>query len=1551
MADRKKLDRWAEKLLDTGKRNNLISFKDTKASTAEVVFPNCEAVFSKCSVGHAFDVYDPHIPDEDSDTDLQTSLFSANKDARLSKADHIRYYSQRMSGGRLLFYSQTPNPITAVKNIAKKAQLIQEETGLNVAYLVFGFLEWTEKTGSDIVYRAPLILVHVNIITGSVLDPVKIEISDDDLVINPTFNYRIKSDYGIELPEYEDGETLESYYSKVSSVVSKLGWKVLNECKLGIFSFLKINMYEDLKNNAEQILKNSNVRALIGESIPEEVGFSTDDVRGIVENPLVDLHTVVDADSSQIEAIEMAKSGKSFVLQGPPGTGKSQTITNIIAECLHDGKKVLFVSEKQAALNVVYEKLKKAGLSDFCLELHSHKANKNVVINELNRTLEAAPIRYPRGAFDEIRRKKEALSKLDEYEKALHANRSPVNKSLYQLFELYSSDRGFPEIHFRLKDIENKGEEWFLAAIKTLEQYVEYIPSIGANYRENSWYGFIKEDIDYEEQITLKTDLEKLLEGYCSLKSKTAEIKTKYETPDLNFSDTVWLRSFLEFSAGSDAVTPALLTKSKFDHAFPILGRMRNLCKEIVPERDRILERYTPGILSELSGAELHSQLTEKYRSGISRLFSGEYKQLIARLKQYSVSNSKPSYKDAVALSDSLKKMQAAKKVFDEIETQAAGYLGSCYKGVDTDWEAVFIALDDLRKCYDYDRCSYGSLPSESFEKFVELKKGFKDDSETLEEDISSVSDAKARVSQLFASNILDLEKDSYDYCIRKIEGCLRNFGKLSNWIAFSELLYRANSFDLLGFIDLAIENELAPEEIVGSFRRQYYENWIEAILFSSPELKSFSRIRQDQAVKEFCSKDALQYEISKLQIKAALSQKRPDLSMVAGGSSVAVLRREGQKKRKKMPIRKLLSETAELAQLLKPCFMMSPLSVSTFLDPEKISFDTVVFDEASQIFPQDAIGAVYRGAQLIVVGDSRQMPPSNFFTSSMDNDEDEDEEVGDVTDFESLLDIGSSVFNTERLAWHYRSHYEQLIAFSNLNFYNNKLVTFPSASADHKGIGVDFYRVDGVFDRRTKTNRAEAEFIVDLIYQNIAEYPKRSLGVVAFSAAQQNLIDKLLSRRRESNPSIEWFFSSDRPEPFFIKNLETVQGDERDTIIFSVAYARDSQGRFINNFGPLNREGGERRLNVAVTRAKDNVQLVSSIVYTDIDLKGAGSEGARLLRAYLDYAQNGETALERGITVRSEDSFDSDFELEVCEFLRDKGFTVDTQIGCSGFKIDMGIRLPGSSNYVLAVECDGASYHASKNARDRDSLRQRVLENMGWQFYRIWSTDWYKNNAVEKENLLRIAREAVRRRVMGEEIDDNNSGAEVDTASDSQSRFAEEKIEKSSDFPKYKQLDALDVFDRFHYSFPSAVKEILNREAPLSEEYLLKRIVSLFGREKVTNLVRDKYHEKMQACERYGIVRKNGFLYLSEMNKIRLRIPGDRRDIQYIAVEELADGVFTLVKQNVSITKDGLYKTMTNLLGFSRTGESIVERYDLAVDLLKRNGMLKETNGVLSIA
>ena len=374
-----------------------------------------------------------------------------------------------------------------------------------------------------------------------------------------------------------------------------------------------------------------------------------------------------------------------------------------------------------------------------------------------------------------------------------------------------------------------------------------------------------------------------------------------------------------------------------------------------------------------------------------------------------------------------------------------------------------------------------------------------------------------------------------------------------------------------------------------------------------------------------------------------------------------------------------------------------------------------------------------------------------------------------------------------------------------------------------------------------------------------------------------------------------------------------------------------DAQGHLLHNFGPLNRVGGERRLNVAVTRAKCNVQLVSSMHYTDIDLKHTSAEGAKLLREYLDYAENGSIALERAVSGDQFEQFDSDFELEVCEYLRSKGFFVDTQVGSSGFRIDLALKLPDSSDYVLAIECDGAAYHASKNARDRDRLRQEILERMGWKFYRIWSTDWFRNKLEEQRRLLEVAADAVK---------NPTKAATKLTDSQPTETFEEVAAEKHFEFPAYKAADILRISSEcLPFGFKAMIKAILEIEAPLSEDLLLKRLVWLFGREKVTSVVLEAYEQQMSGYQSYGITRRNGFLYLNNGKKIQFRGPGDiEREIKQIAPEELAAGLFEILKRNVTADKSGLYRSLAAQCGVTRVGKAINEAMDAALNVLLQN-------------
>lgn len=970
---------------------------------------------------------------------------------------------------------------------------------------------------------------------------------------------------------------------------------------------------------------------------------------------------------------------------------------------------------------------------------------------------------------------------------------------------------------------------------------------------------------------------------------------------------------------------------------------MENLGTEIVRQRDEINRQYDDDIYR-LDADDAYKKLTRVYTNCIGRFFNSEYRKLIADIKLNSKSGKKPSYREAVGLTNNLNIYHEKMRNFEAIESPLKSSLGSAYKGVDSDWTIILNQIAKLKELFD-SGASFSKLEMFTNVDYEEHKSDFAVIAKQLGELREKCNNAVELLSKSFDSDIFDIKNSSFEELLSKFKACINEFDKLDNWCRFESLLNKLKSQEITEYIDATIEANVRAEDIISAYQRNFYIQWIDYIQHLTPVLSGFNRVAHDQQVNTFSKEDNTQFAISKVQIRSKLSQNRPSLDYVSPGSAVSVLLREGEKRRKQKSIRKLMDEAGELIQVIKPCFLMSPLSVSTFLNTDSVKFDTVVFDEASQIFPQDAIGAIYRGKQLIVVGDSRQMPPSNFFGSNVELD-DGDEETGDITDFESILDLCSTTFAQLRLRWHYRSRYEQLITFSNRHFYDNDLVTFPSSTTDKKWIGVDYYCVeDGIFDHRSRNNRKEAEFIVDLIYKNIEQFPDRSLGVVAFSVSQQDLIDKLLSKRRQTDPSKEFFFRRDAEEPFFIKNLETVQGDERDTIIFSVAYAKDSSGRLMHNFGPLNRVGGERRLNVAVTRAKFNVQLVASIHHTDIDLGRTKAEGARLLKNYLDYAENGAVAIEREVNVNSFEQFDSEFELEVCEFLRQNGYDVDTQVGCSNFRIDLGIKRHDTSDYVLAVECDGATYHSSKNARDRDRLRQQILENMGWKFYRIWSTDWFKNTSVEKERLLKAAKEAM----IDDVLHEINSNRDEENETSADEVFEETMQENHKTFPEYKQADVyrFSVTDNFQ----AFVKKVMDIEAPVSEEWLLKRIPWMFGREKVTKAVKDEYEKKMFRCERNGIIRRNGFLYSSGMKEFELRVPNgvdDKRDINYICREELGSGMFEIIKQNMSIEKESLYKYLAKLLGINRLTDKVVWKMDDALDAIK--SLVEIDNGIISI-
>ena len=452
------------------------------------------------------------------------------------------------------------------------------------------------------------------------------------------------------------------------------------------------------------------------------------------------------------------------------------------------------------------------------------------------------------------------------------------------------------------------------------------------------------------------------------------------------------------------------------------------------------------------------------------------------------------------------------------------------------------------------------------------------------------------------------------------------------------------------------------------------------------------------------------------------------------GGGQLDVLRREFEKKARHRPVRKLMADAGNAVQAIKRVFLMSPLSVAAFLPPSCLRFDLIVFDEASQVRPVDAFGALLRGRQAVVVGDDKQLPPTGFFdrlTGGMDSDEDEGDEPTNV--IPSILGLFLSRNARQRmLRWHYRSRHDSLIAVSNHEFYDDRLVVFPSPDAGRDKTGLIFHHLrQTAYDRgKTRTNPGEADEVVKAVREFAREQlarpagDRQTLGVATISNAQMQAInDRLEPLRRDS--SFEAFFAEGAVEPFFVKNLENVQGDERDVIFISVGYGRPAEGYLAMSFGTVNNDGGERRLNVLITRARCRCEVFTNMTADDIDLNRTKARGVRALKTFLAYAQTGRL----DVPVVPGEEADAPFEEAVLAALTTAGYQLRQQVGSGGFRIDLAVMDPDRpGRYVLAIECDGASYHGARSARDRDRLRQLVLERLGWRFHRIWSTDWFSN-------------------------------------------------------------------------------------------------------------------------------------------------------------------------------------------------------------------------------
>ena len=892
-----------------------------------------------------------------------------------------------------------------------------------------------------------------------------------------------------------------------------------------------------------------------------------------------------------------------------------------------------------------------------------------------------------------------------------------------------------------------------------------------------------------------------------------------------------------------------------------------------------------------------------------------------------------------------------------------ADSFGALFEGRSTDWDAVSNALDwtesflRATNAKDGDRlANHAADPRAS------------GDYERRAESITTVLDQFTQALGVLVDAHFDAAATNWsswaEPCFADMEAWCADLrdhaGDARAWVEYREAVDELDErLGALAAADLRAVTDQAAL-VPGIVRRRIYGVWLEEISKESPELRRFSRIDHEGVRTQFRTLDERFPRAARERVRERAFARYPDVNSALPAGQVGILHGELSKRRRQMPVRRLIARIPNLMQTLKPCFLMSPLAVSQYLpaDPaasEHVEFDVAIFDEASQILPEDALPAIERARQVIVVGDRMQLPPTTFFQIGFGEDDAEEEVDNDDDAFEgreSILDVmvgqvGAGIAE-KYLSVHYRSRCESLIRFSNHAFYDDRLLTFPSpdpASVSTRAV----YLPNATYDAGgSRTNRSEAEHVADLVFQMMMAHPDdESIGVVALSRPQAEIIERLIEERRLRNRSLDDRFSDDLPERFFVKNLENVQGDERDHMILSIGYGPTRAGAVPNRFGPLNRDGGERRLNVAVTRARASMTVVHSLRAEDITSQ---QPGARQLRRYLEYARNPEAAFESEITGTGEP--DSPFEEVVLAALRSRGHRVDAQVGVSGYRIDLAIRSEDGLRYDLGIECDGATYHRSPTARDRDRLRQEVLEGLGWRIHRVWSTAWVRDPGTE---IAAIEQSLKRARLGTPEPPQMRPGRTVEPPDDAQSNApttmsrAHDAAERTLLFREYRRFESErrsgDVLLIPPGDLLTLAKDVIEVEQPVHVDIVIDRIRTVYRIARTGKKIRARVmHAVEQLCVD-GVVWRDAttdeFLSLAGS-----AAPGEPRrsagrSIGHVASAEIDDGLLLIVTKTFGIDQSDLVREAARQFGWRRTGKDIERRLSEGTERLLNAGRL----------
>lgn len=1570
---------WERKLLDLSLRNNLLNTRITR-NTLQLISVRIGELEDALADGQEFQILERP-------QDWDNPLMSAGIYQALHASDPIiDLVKSELKQRRLRAYLTDEALRRSLTYLYRSSRLALEENGANTLYLALGMLKWLETQNSTRPRFAPILLLPIEIIRKSAAKGYVIRSRDEDTMLNISLLEMLRQYFGIQiggldpLPRDESGVDVSRIFNTIRrAIMTQKGWDVEEQAIIGNFSFSKFIMWNDIHNNADKLSRNKIVASLMSSKVEWAVNADESECVDLDEAyPAGEIALPIGADSSQFEAICAAIEDKSFILHGPPGTGKSQTITNIIANALYKGKKVLFVAEKMAALQVVQRRLEAIGIAPFCLELHSNKTKKSSVLEQLKRTTEVVK----RKSNEEYRIEAEQINtlrrELNDYVHILH-KRHPAGWSLYDCFSGYASiDYEEKLIHFPEKFIQELDPAGRSACDHMVEAY-QTACRICENPQSHPLKGIgltsCPSSIKTEARERLSA-LDQLLEEDCKLRQTIAPL-IGFELDHLSSNQDKALADLVRLLLESETISPGLLTADNLTETCKLVGQAIQTGEKRDRLREQIFARFTPQILT-ADVAAWNKQWQEcGSKWWLARIWGQN--RLRKQIQSYTKVPSKLDSSHIPGLFATLEAYQAAQHRIDNLGKMLSPILSLLWNGGEADWPQISEARDTaerieqtllqitrdiarttaskqtLRANLECGLQSFKSLHAAALERFLSLEKAMNEQTEAIG-------------LLLRTSALAEADDRRIDTLKAIVSNWLMHLNLLHDWTVYNQQRQEMLSVGLESVARAVEGGEIAADRVIDCYRKSLFRTYAEQILSQEPHMSTFHGILFEEKIRRFRLLSRRFEQLTREELYAKLASALPALQKEAAQSSeVGILQRNIRNGGRGTSIRRLFDQIPDLLTRMCPCLLMSPISVAQYIDADRAPFDLVIFDEASQMPTSEAVGAIARGRNVIVVGDPKQMPPTDFFSTNT-----YDEENADKEDLESILDdcLALSI-PSKHLLWHYRSKHESLIAFSNVKYYDNRLLTFPSP--DDLTTKVHFQHVNGTYDRgSTRQNRAEAEAIVREIKARLMDPApvRRSIGVVTFNSNQQSLIEDLLNDLFRENPALETL-ALEGEEPIFIKNLENVQGDERDVILFSVGYGPDKTGRIALNFGPLNRDGGWRRLNVAVSRARYEMKVFSTLRADQIDLNRTSAEGVAGLKAFLEYAEKGREALSYQMSAdhRSEDALLCSIATE----LEKRGYRTRMNVGCSGYRIDIGVVDPEcSEKYLLGILCDGYNHNAARTAHDRVITQSSVLQMLGWRLHHVWAMDWWENRSRTIETLVTAIEEEIRHKseIKGNESNEpqteeslvigTNTSIESGTCEEVSVADSPEFVEQEPDVQirpyqiaelEYTPVTSDDFAQGYYDSqVMNKIRSVIKTEAPVSRALLCKRVLNSFAIARMGTRLAAHMDYLLKRMNLRTTGKEFLFYWNEEQHPESYDIyrPESEREALDIAPEEVAVAVCRILKEQGSLPEADLIRETAHQFNYTRLGDNVLASMAHGVAYALQSGKIVKSGNTI---